>query len=58
VGERGVAYRALARRPDEIVHLVRPRRRREKNIKMDLQGIEWGAVDWIWLRIGVGRGLL
>jgi len=29
--------------------LGRPRRRREDNIKMDLQEVEFGGVDWIEL---------
>jgi hypothetical protein len=31
----------------------------EDNIKMDLQEVGWGGMDWIvWLRIGTGGGLL
>ena len=39
--------------------LGRPRRRREDNIKMDLQEVGWGAWTGLnWLRIGTGGGLL
>jgi len=39
--------------------LGRPRRRWEDNIKLDLQEVGCGSMDWIhWLRIGtVGRHL-
>jgi hypothetical protein len=30
-----------------VVPLGRPRRRWEDNIKMDLQEVEWGDMDWI-----------
>ena len=37
--------------------LVRPRPRWEDNVKMDLQEVECGGMDWsIWLRIGTGAG--
>jgi hypothetical protein len=39
--------------------LGRTRRRWEDNIKMDLQEVGWGAwAEFIWLRIGIGGGLL
>jgi len=40
--------------------LGKPRRRWEDNIKMDLQEIEWeeARTGFIWLRIGIGGGLL
>jgi hypothetical protein len=38
-GEKRSVYRALVRRPDELVHIGRPRRRRKENIKMDLREI-------------------
>jgi hypothetical protein len=31
----------------EGYHLGRPRRRWEDNIKMDLQEVGWGGMDWI-----------
>jgi hypothetical protein len=49
MGERGGAYRILVRRP-----LGRPRHRRD-NIKMDLQEMEWGGMDWIEVAQGRDR---
>jgi hypothetical protein len=37
------AYRVLVGRPEGRRPLGRPRRRREDNIKMDLQEVGWGA---------------
>jgi len=45
---RGV-YRLLVRKPDGKIPLGRPRRRWEDNIKMDLQEVESGGMDWIEL---------
>jgi hypothetical protein len=43
MGEGRDAYRVLVgRRP-----LGRPRRRWEDNIKMDVQEVGWGGMDWI-----------
>jgi hypothetical protein len=44
VGERRSVYRALMGKP-----LKRPRRGWEDNIKMDLQEVGCGGVDWIGL---------
>jgi len=42
-----------------ITTIVRRRLRWEDNIKMDLQEVRCGGVDWIsWLRIGTGGGHL
>jgi hypothetical protein len=41
------AYRVLVVRPEGKRPLVRPRRRWEDNIKMDLQEVGWGDMDWI-----------
>jgi hypothetical protein len=38
--------------------LGRPRRRREDNIKMDLQEVGVVGTGWRWLRIGTGGGRL
>jgi len=58
MGERG-AYRFLVRKPEGKEPLRRPRRRREDNIKMDLQEVGWCAwAGLIWLRIWTGGGLL
>jgi hypothetical protein len=40
--ERRGAYRALMGKPEGRRPLVRPRRRWEDNIKMDLLDVEWG----------------
>jgi hypothetical protein len=45
---RGVC-RVLVRKPEGKRPLGRPRRRWEDNIKMDLQEVECGGVDWIEL---------
>jgi hypothetical protein len=41
------AYRILVGKPEGNTPLVRPRRMREDNIKMDIRDIEWGGMDWI-----------
>jgi len=53
-------YGVLVRKPEGKIPLVRPRRRWEYNIKMDLQEVECEGV-WTgstWLRIGTGGGRL
>jgi hypothetical protein len=60
MGERSRAYRVLVGKPEGRRPLGRPRRGWEDNIKVDLRGGGWGAA-WtgsIWLRIGIGGGLL
>jgi hypothetical protein len=47
MGEERGAYRVLVGRPDGRRPLGRPRRRWEDNIKMDLQEVGWGGMDWI-----------
>ena len=47
MGERGGVYRVLVGKPEGKRPLERPRRRRENNIKMDLQEVECGGMDWI-----------
>ena len=55
---RGV-YRVLVRNPEGKRPLGRPRRRWENNIKMDLQEVGFGGVDWIELaQIGTDVGHL
>ena len=49
MGERRVAYRVLVGNPEGKRPLGRPRRRREDNIKMDLQEVGCGSMDWIEL---------
>jgi hypothetical protein len=36
-------------RPERRIPLRRPRCRWEENIRMDLQEVGWGGVDWIGL---------
>ena len=48
MGERRCVYRGLVRKPEGKSPLGRPRRRWE-DIKMDLQEVGRGAVDWIEL---------
>ena len=47
-GRRGV-YRVLVGKPEGKRALGRPRRRWEDNIKMDLQEVGCGVMDWIEL---------
>ena len=47
MGERRSAYRILVGRPEGKRPLGRPKHRWEDNIKMDLQAVGWGGVDWI-----------
>ena len=46
--ERGV-YRVLVGKPEGRRPLGRPRRRWVDNIRMDLQEVGSGYMDWIWL---------
>ena len=46
--ERGV-YRVLVGKPEGRRPLGRPRRRWVDNIRMDLQEVGCGYMDWIWL---------
>jgi hypothetical protein len=47
VGEGRGVYRVLMGKPKAKRPLGRPRRRREDNIKMDLQEVGCGGMDWI-----------
>ena len=49
MGERGGVYRFLVGKPERMRPLVRPRRRWEDNIKMYLQEVGCGGMDWIKL---------
>ena len=42
-GERKGVYRVLVGKPEGKRQLGRPRRRREENIKKDLQEVEYGG---------------
>jgi len=58
-GERSGVYRVWAGNPEGKRPLLRPKRRWEDNIKMDLQEMGCGAqTRLIWLRIGTGGGHL
>jgi hypothetical protein len=47
MGERRGVYRVLVGKPDGKRPLGRPRLRWEDNIKMDLQEVGRGVMDWI-----------
>jgi len=49
MGERRVVYRFLVGKPGGKKPLGRPRRRWEDNVKMDLQEVGCGGMDWIKL---------
>jgi len=47
MGERRCVYRVLVGKPEGKKPLGRPRRRWEDNIKMDLQEVGCGGMDWM-----------
>ena len=47
MGERRGGYRVLVGKPEGKRPLGRPRRRWQNNIKMDLQEMTYGSMDWI-----------
>jgi len=47
MGKRKGAYRVLVWKPEGKRPLGKPRRRWEDNIKMDLQEVGSGGMDWI-----------
>ena len=49
MGERRDVYRVLVGKPEGKRPLGRPRRRWEDNIKMDVQEVGCGVMDWIEL---------
>jgi len=49
MGERRGVYRVLVGKPEGKRPLGRPRRRWEDNIKMDLQEVGCGGMDWLEL---------
>ena len=49
MGERRDVYRVVVGKPEGRRQLGRPRRRWEDNIKMDLQEVGCGGMDWIEL---------
>ena len=52
MGEEMRVYRVLVRKPEGKSPLGRPRRRWVDNIRMDLQEVGCGYMDWI----GLGPG--
>ena len=55
MGERSGVRRVLVGRPESKRPLGRPRRRWNNNIKMDLQEVGCGGMDWIDLTQDKGR---
>jgi hypothetical protein len=49
MGEGRVVYRVLVGKPEGKRPLGRPRSRWEDNIRMDLQEVGYGCVDWTGL---------
>jgi hypothetical protein len=48
-GEERDVYRVLVRKPEGKSQLERPRCRWENNLKIDLQAVGCGGIDWIEL---------
>jgi len=48
-GEKSGVYRVLVGTPEGKRPLGRPRRRWENNIKMDIQEVGCGSMDWVEL---------
>ena len=55
MGERKGVYRVLMVKPEGKRPLGSPRRRWENNIKMELQEVGCGSIDWIYLVYGRDR---
>ena len=55
MGERRGVYRVLVGNPEGKRPLGRPRSRWEDNIKMDLQVVGCGGMDWTYLVQGRDR---
>jgi hypothetical protein len=55
MGEEKGVYRVLLGKPEGRKQLGRPRRRRVNNIRMDLQEVGCGDMDWIGLAQDRGR---
>ena len=55
MGERRAVYRVLVRKPEGKGPLGRRRRRWEDNIKIDLEDVGCGGVEWIGLAEGRDR---
>jgi hypothetical protein len=48
-GEERGAYKVLVGKPERMRPLGRSRRRWKDNIRMDIQEVGCGDMDWIWL---------
>ena len=55
MGERRGVYRVLVGKPEGKRPLGRPRRRWKDNIKMDLQEVGCGGMDWVELALDRDR---
>ena len=55
MGERRGLYRILVGKPEGKRPHARPRRRWEDNIKMDLQEVGFGGIDWIEMALDRDR---
>jgi hypothetical protein len=53
--EKKNVYRLLVGKPEGRRPLGRPRRRWVDNIRMDLEEVGWGGVDWIGLAQDMDR---
>jgi hypothetical protein len=49
MGKTSCVYGVLVWKPEGKRPLGRPRRRWEDNVKMDLQEVGWGGIDWFEL---------
>ena len=59
MGKRRGVCRVLAVKSEGKRPLGRPKRRREDNIKIDLQEVVWEVwIGFIWLRVKTGGELL
>jgi hypothetical protein len=55
IGEESGVYSGLVGKPEGKRPLERPRCRWEDNIRMDLQEVECGGMDWIGLAQDIDR---
>jgi len=55
MGKRRGIYRVLVGKPEGKRPLGRSRHRWEDNIKMDLQAVEYGGMDWVELAQDMDR---
>jgi hypothetical protein len=55
MGERRGVYRILLERPEGRRPIGKPRRKWEDDIKMDLQDVRWGSMNWFDLARDMDR---